>query len=543
MAYIEPNTEAYFCKEVPLDPNYENTIYFSSQREQYNYFRSKAVEGMEKMTYQRKTRGWIRVGWSSDYHAFSVINSMYNVNYMMFKNDSFENKWFYAFVDKVEYVNNNCVDVQYHIDVLQTWHFDYALNQCFIERQHTVTDNPGQHTVPEQIEHGPYIDELAQFDMDGVRETSGRFRYTPCICIALTFDPNEDSDIPIPTLDAGVVTGMFPEGSVFNGCYYIAVPANAVWGRVLMDILNGLASDNKKDSVVGIFMFPSNLNPINNNGQQVVKTLNFIHYNTLGNYIPRNKKLLTNPYIKMYVSNNCGIASEYNLEDFYDNPIFKITANMNPGGGLLLWPTTYKEISGDNFDEAIQLNGFPPCAWTYDAFQAWLAQNAGTIVASAMGLMMGWATAIGRTAVGDPSAIASMPNLMAGTLMATGQVYDHATKPPQLSGNNNVTITASTGLSTYSFYIKHIKLEYARIIDSYFDMYGYKVNTVGVPNRTARRSYTYIKTIGCTINGSVPADDTKEIEKIYDNGIRYWKYRPDLAIGNYDSAVNPNTVE
>ena len=53
------------------------------------------------------------------------VEALYNCNYLAFQNASFGGKWFYAFIDSVEYVNNVTSEVTYTIDVMQTWHFQY----------------------------------------------------------------------------------------------------------------------------------------------------------------------------------------------------------------------------------------------------------------------------------------------------------------------------------------------------------------------------------------------------------------------------------
>ena len=40
-----------------------------------------------------------------------------------------------------------------------TWMGDFKLNQCFIERQHTISDSIGQYIEPENFELGDYVDE------------------------------------------------------------------------------------------------------------------------------------------------------------------------------------------------------------------------------------------------------------------------------------------------------------------------------------------------------------------------------------------------
>ncbi len=73
---------------------------------------------------------------------------------MRFKNTSFENKWFYAFVTEVSYVNNITSRVSFQLDVLLTWMGDFALKSCFVERQHAAADYIGANTVPENLATG-----------------------------------------------------------------------------------------------------------------------------------------------------------------------------------------------------------------------------------------------------------------------------------------------------------------------------------------------------------------------------------------------------
>ena len=68
-----------------------------------------------------------------------------------------------------------------------------------------------------------------------------------------------------------------------------------------------------------------------------------------------------------------------------------------------------------------------------------------------------------------------------------------------------------------------IKPEYSQIIDSYFDMFGYKVNRLKVPNTNHRQNWWYTKTIGANIVGNVPNEYMNKIKEAYNNGLTYWK--------------------
>ena len=84
----------------------------------------------------------------------------------MFKNTGFSNKWFYAFITEIEFVNQNSCLVHYELDVFQTWYFEINYLSSFIVREHVTDDSVGLHTIPENLEKGEYIiDDISSFDM------------------------------------------------------------------------------------------------------------------------------------------------------------------------------------------------------------------------------------------------------------------------------------------------------------------------------------------------------------------------------------------
>jgi len=146
MGYVAPNTVIYLCSGVPLDNKYRDTIYFTSQTNQLTYFRGKVKYTFDSHSYQRVGTGKIRVA--------ELADNLYECNYLYFQNSNFGDKWFFAFVTGVEYVNNGTSEVSYEIDVLQTWHFDYELGYCFVEREHVTDDTIGANVIAEPINFG-----------------------------------------------------------------------------------------------------------------------------------------------------------------------------------------------------------------------------------------------------------------------------------------------------------------------------------------------------------------------------------------------------
>lgn len=147
---IAPNTDIILLRNVPLDNTYTDTLYFSNATEQFNHFYNTSTYAKKVFgnnTYQRVNSGVMRIEVSAD--------EIYNYNYLMFRNTNYGSKWFYAFITGVEYVNNAIAEIRYEIDVMQTYFFDYELEQCYVDRETSATDNVGENILDEPVELGP----------------------------------------------------------------------------------------------------------------------------------------------------------------------------------------------------------------------------------------------------------------------------------------------------------------------------------------------------------------------------------------------------
>lgn len=95
--------------------------------------------------------------------------------------------------------------------------------------------------------------------------------------------------------------------------------------------------------------------------------------------------------------------------------------------------------------------------------------------------------------------------------------------------------------STQDFYYFqiHLKEQYARVIDDYFDLYGYATKRVKTPNISSRPHWNYTKTIGCNVvSVNCNNNDVTAIKNIFDNGITFWKNADE--IGNYSLDNSPS---
>lgn len=154
--YIQPNTDVIIFQGVPLDNTYTDTIYFTSVNEQYNFFVSNYTrKNFGSQSYQRVNKNRIRLQVLADTIA--------TYNYMLFRNTAYGNKWFYAFITDINYINDNCTEIEYEIDVMQSWLFEVTLEPSYVEREHVAQDGPGQHLEAENTDLGRIICQYTEY--------------------------------------------------------------------------------------------------------------------------------------------------------------------------------------------------------------------------------------------------------------------------------------------------------------------------------------------------------------------------------------------
>ena len=497
--FIEPNSNIKIYKDVPLDNTYNHTLYFSSLSEQNTYFHgspSILKYNLTSQSYQRVVKGSMRVAIKSD--------NLYDCNYLAFQNASFGTKWFYAFITSVEYVNNETSEITFEIDPLQTYLFDVQLKECYVEREHSSTDVAGDNIVAESIDIG-------DITCNNV-VASGHFSsYVAVICKASSTD--------------GTATGGYV-GGLFSGCEYIAgLIDNAEQVQKLIEFLKALVDANEQDSVVSIFLMPSEF--YTTEASPSVQVSKVAKNTMLHGYTPRNKKLLTYPY--NYLSVDCGNNDAiYRYEWFNDEECdFAMVGCVSCNPQIMLVPINYNGTSGGNFNyiEKLVMQGFPQVAWSIDSFRAWLSQEASSTAIQGIGSLAG---VVGGTMSENPAAIVGgimgLSNTANSIILATN-------RPNQAKGTNSGAIDVATRSKDFYFRQMQVSSEYAKIIDDYFDMFGYATHRVKIPNRSVRPHWNYIKTNGCVLKGNAPADDIRKICSIYDDGITFWKNPSE--VGNY----------
>lgn len=523
---ITPQTDVYLL-QVPLEIDSNHQLTFANATAQFNYFFSLPKIGFDDFTYQRKDNS-IRVP--------ALFDDIMNYNYVMYRNDAYSNKWFYAYITDMTYKNDSNTEVYIKTDVWQTYQFELTFKPVLIDREHVNDDTVGKHTLPEGLELGEMVVN------GGTTNFGGASEYYTVIEVSQLENEGENQNLSFEWDDGSTTRTVTPalngisRGStplITNVPYGQYTGANADEVRATYEIA-GLS-----DSILNIYIMPSSLigsyhtvSIHGNNSTTYLSALhlgvpdastneislgsfNFTKPSSVDNYIPKNNKVLTYPFCYFNISNNSGTSLPFRYEDF-STVTFSVEGTFGVSGNIKATPRNYLNIgTGNGLDYSITGAKYPVCSWKSDSYTNWLTQNA-------VNMQSQWTQAI-TNSLTTPSTFG-----LAGNLIATAY-EQHVAKsnanlvPDQVHGN----LSAGDFLwakyrSPFTYLPMCIKKEYAIAIDQYFSQYGYKCNLVKVPNITGRRNWNYVKTVGCYIEANIPQEDLQEIKLMFDKGITLW---------------------
>ena len=524
---VVPQTNIILLK-TPMELSDNNQLTWSTLEEQYTYFSSLPSLSLDDATYQRK-EGVIRF----PTNATTTYEDLLQYNYCMYQNEAYDNKWFYAYITDINYVNDGMSTIKIETDVWNTWWNDITFKQSFVEREHVNDDTIGLHTIPEGLETGGFLpsDEFTLL---------GSFGYVVCVGV---------SENLISTNRICIYN------NIYSGLQYIALENSTS----LAKLLNYYSHEAKIEALYNLFMIPIKFisdTPIpswstktteQGNISYIDVPTSYIEY-TMGNqtiarpsqlgignnkYTPKNNKLLTGEYVYILADNMNGSTAKYNYE-YFTNPsscTFQCWASISAGCSMKTFPQNYKGIT-NNYQEGITNGKLPICSWTSDIYTNWLTQNGVNIgvnavksVGTALAGVAVASTGVVSGGVGTAVGMGMMMSGLQGITNSLTEVYEHSLAPDTADGNlNNGDINFSSGYESPRFYKMTIRKEYAQCIDSYFSMYGYKVNSLKLPNIRGRLNWNYVKTIGCNLIGDIPQIDLQKIKELFDNGITLWHH-------------------
>lgn len=519
------------ARDIGLDKQYKNILNYT-ESQMVTLVTSKAVATASNCSFLRQGANVIDM-------AVSYGDAL-KCNYMAFQNPDYSNKWFFAFIDEVEYISNGTTRIHFTIDECSTWYDYWTAEPCLVVREHVNDDTIGVNIVDEGLEYGDYVSNGGAnipVTMKGVAYMLQATRHY------------KDGVGPWATNIGGVYS---------NGVFFYCDDVSE-----LMVIVNKYDNAGKGNSIQNVYLIPpyfvmnkpsaaitdddhnfwTGQTTPSNFGWTVTKPT------TINGYTPHNNKLFCRPYNLLVVDNNNGSSNTVYYEEFSNETYATFTISGVPtvGGSIKCCPTDYKGFSGLVDQEGVVAGKYPVGGWTNDVYTNWLTQNAVNIqmghVGQAFNTIGGGLMATFGIATGNP-----MLAGQGGTMMAAGvtgafneyaQKYQASIMPPTAGGNVNCgDVLTCQDRNTFRFLKLSIKAVNAQRLDEWFDRFGYKVNRLKIPNQTGRPHWNYVQIaagedIGRSTNQqiSVPSKSMDIINGVYRAGTTVWHSHAE--IGNF----------
>lgn len=593
----QSGTNVRLLSNIPFSNDYKNTRWFDTKSEQTTYFQSKPIVHREnEFNYQRiEGQTFIRVK--------EHIDKLWGANYLMFQNAQYNNKWFYAFITKLEYENKQTTNVHFQIDVFQTWKFEMDFKPSYVVREHTKLWNsdgsPVINTVNEGLDYGTDYDVVEtgrvmptggyKWLVIASKTSIGDGLGTNTIKASTIGTPQPLVYYVAPFKDNGQTPNIYIEkikqGSPISGnpsdileTLYTSV--SSVNDIVSVYVTDYIGLETTFDASDNLITFPDNGNLLafteirNGNTDtnfvilRVDKVVNFKpEYHTVFNnkYGGFNSvyesKLLMYPYTVLQATDFKGNTTDFKIEYINDDEIrIAFKGSLGTSNYTSVNINAYNRYEGDGQREltsnesALIMNNPNDVAILTDMLASYLQGNRNSLqnqkasiafngIMGAVGGAWGGAVSGASGYVGGGlGAVAGVGSAITGVAQGLGnmqlqlqglqaKIHDINNTPPQVAKmGSNTAYDYGNGYNGVFFLKKQIKPEYIKKLRDYFNVFGYKLNEVKIPNFHTRKYWNYVQTASCVITGNFNNEDLNELKSVFDNGITFW-HNDD--VGNY----------
>ena len=525
---------------VPFEIDYNHVIDFRASAgsghpaAQTNYFLSLPSLQVYDFMYIRQNSG-IKVPFPKD--------QVMHYNYCMYKNNQFSDKWFYAFITDVQYINPNTAELFLSTDVFQTYYFDLSFKTSFIEREHqnrwTTSGSPIFNPVPENLECGNIVRTLKTITAEN-QETA----------TYLVFSNHPLASGDTPNIN---VTPFSP----INFIYTYLLKADG-----LLTFISEYAKTDSEFSSYIVSITPYlgaeawvagsvnqyGLHPINIVTRAKKSLFNFSHSPSDFNFeFPpvgtsagwaHEPKLLTYPYSFYELSISNGDSSIYQFEYLSNSGTVYAVSSVTPFQKTVYFLSGQYLGVNENPQNFVVNNSNYDVGLISSAWSNYMASNKasftiGTFNSLAQGMIGNFTAA----AMGNPfGVISNTTNILTSISSAAAKLQDLRSSPSSYSnGASDFYIDLVNNNLQPKLYYKQIDTQFLQILGDYFMKFGYKCNRVKVPDTLSRHRFNFLKTINCEFTGDIPQDDLSALKSIFDKGVTLWhdpSYFLDYSIDN-----------
>ena len=549
-----PNTTLY-VGVVPWNSDLKNVQSYESRAAQISTIQGLLTHKYEHINIIRR---------DSDLILKGVNEDLAQCNYLMYQNADISNKWYFAFIDNVQYNSLNSVIISHTIDVWQTYQFDITYYKNLILRSHVAksADTVGRWLAPEPISVAPEFERKHNVFND--------ISWTPQYVLHSTSVYNPSTK-KYEYKGSGTGASLSAEYGIFVDSdtdvqdvvkkYGKLSPAEALksdnddeYSNWIADLLTGQIESFEKslnnavklisttsisqlqdhrNELIGLYAIPawvhSGTNKYATNNIKKKDVTTTLPTTTLAcGYTPRNKKMLSSLCKAYLFYNENGFKLPLKPELFTsDTPVFTVKSTELSTNGFLLQIGSYADYTAKTNKISYNCEN----RLGYDA-NTGLDKVLNTLT-SAVGVV---------NAVGSVASQAFAGNVGGAVQGAVGAVQQSINMIDAL-GQRGVNTGASGDIMSITekrampvFADVSPTEAQCRYIDDYLDVYGYAINEIGkISSYMKNRSnWNYIQVANCNIKVSAPNDDINKLKQMFESGVTIWHSH----FGDYDQNNN-----
>jgi hypothetical protein len=549
-----PNTTLY-VGVVPWNSDLKNVQSYASRAEQISTIQGLLSHKYEHINIIRR---------DSDLILKGVNENLTQCNYLMYQNKDISDKWYFAFIENVQYNSLNSVIISHTIDVWQTYQFDITYYKNLILRSHVAKsdDTVGRWLAPEPISVAPEFERkhtvfnnlswLPQYVLHSTsvyNPNTKKYEYkgngtgaTLSAEYGIFVDNDTDVQAVIKKYGKMSPAEALKDDNDDKYSNWIADLLTGQWESFEKSIDNAIKListtsisqlQDHRSELIGLYAIPSWVHDGTNKyatnditSKSVSVTL---PTSTLAcGYAPRNKKMLSSLCKAYLFYNENGFKLPLKPELFTSGtPSFTVKSTELSTNGFILQIGSYADYTAKTNKISYNCEN----RLGYDA-------NTGLDK-----VLNGLTATVGVVnAVGSVASQAFAGNVGGAVQGAVGAVQQSINMIDAL-GQRGVNTGASGDIMSITekrampvFADVSPTIAQCRYIDDYLDVYGYAINEIGKISSymNNRSNWNYIQVANCNIKVSAPNDDVNKLKQMFESGVTIWHKN----FGDYDKDNN-----
>ena len=543
-----PNTTLY-VGVVPWNSDLKNVQSYNSRAEQISTIQGLLTHKYEHINIIRR---------DSDLILRGVNEDLTQCNYLMYQNKDISDKWYFAFIDNVQYNSLNSVIISHTIDVWQTYQFDITYYKNLILRAHVAksADTVGRWLAPEPISVAPeferkhnvfnnlsWVPQYVLHSTSVFNTSTKKYEYKgngtgATLSAEYGIFVDDDDDVQTVVKNYGKLSAAEALKSNDDDEYSNWI-ADLLTGQTIDKAVKLISTtsisqlQDHRNELIGLYAIPAwvhdSTNKYATNNIKKKEVTVVLPTTTLAcGYAPRNKKMLSSLCKAYLFYNENGFKLPLKPELFTSgSPSFTVKSTELSTNGFILQIGSYADYTAKTNKISYRCEN----RLGYDA-NTGLDKVLNTLT-SAVGVV---------NAVGSVASQAFAGNVGGAVQGAVGAVQQSINMIDAL-GQRGVSTGASGDIMSITenrampvFADVSPTEAQCRYIDDYLDVYGYAINEIGkISSYMKNRSnWNYIQVANCNIKVSAPNDDGNKLKQMFESGVTIWHKN----FGDYDQANN-----